>query len=155
MEIVVEVKRKSTKNIKKKENMPPPPPSPLQLQTTPDFAPNEMLKEMGFDISPTTTTTTTTSSNSTVSPTTLTTLMDEKKYNLNICLIHLSNLELFQAMSNKEWYVKYPFSGKCGVFAHRTMQNYCARVHVCAHTCARARKITEWKKTNVMLRTRF
>ena len=60
---------------------PPPPPSTLpQLQTTPDFAPNDLLKEMGFDISPTTTTRT--SSNSTVSPTSLTTTMDEKKYDL-------------------------------------------------------------------------
>ena len=67
-----------------------------QLQTTPAFAPNELLKEMGFDISPRT------SSNSTVSPTTVTTVMDEKKYDLNICLFHLSNLELFQAMSNME-----------------------------------------------------
>ena len=98
---------------------PPPPPSTLpQLQTTRDFAPNELLKEMGFDISPTTT-----SSNSTVSPTTLTTTMDKKKYDLNICLFHLINLELFQAISNGEWYVKCPFSRECGVFAHRTMQN--------------------------------
>ena len=57
--------KKKHKKHKKKENMPPPPPSPLpQLQTTPAFAPNELLKEMGFDISPTTST----SSNSTVSP---------------------------------------------------------------------------------------
>ena len=98
--------------------MPPPLPSPLpQLQTTPAFAPNELLKEMGFDISPRT------SSNSTVSPTTVTTVMDEKKYDLNICLFHLSNLELFQAMSNMEWYVKCPFSRECGVFTHRNEQN--------------------------------
>ena len=94
--------KKKHKKHKKKENMPlpppPPPPSTLpQLQTTHDFAPNELLKEMGFDISQTTT-----SSNSTVSPTTLTTTMDEKKYDLNICLFHLINLELFQAISNGE-----------------------------------------------------
>ena len=35
---------------------PPPPTTLLQLQTTPDFKPNELLKEMGFDISPITTT---------------------------------------------------------------------------------------------------
>ena len=112
--------KKSTKKHKKKENMPPPPPSTLpQLQTTPAFAPNELLKEMGFDISPTTST----SSNSTVPPTTVTTVMDEKKYDLNICLFHLRNLELFQAMSNMEWYVKCPFSRECGVFTHRNEQN--------------------------------
>ena len=97
----------------------PPPPSPLlQLQTTPAFAPNELLKEMGFDISPTTST----SSNSTVSPKTVT-VMDEKKYDLNICLFHPCSLELFQAMSNMQWYVKCPFSGECGVFTHRNEQN--------------------------------
>ena len=53
---------------------------------------------MGFDISPTT------SSNSTVSPTTVT-IMDEKQYDLNICLFHPCKLELFQALSNMEWYV--------------------------------------------------
>ena len=87
-------KKKAQKN-KKKENMPPPSTLP-QLQTTPAFAPNELLKEMGFDIS----STTFTSSYSTVSPTTVT-IMDEK-YDLNICLFHLCNLELFQAMSNME-----------------------------------------------------
>ena len=88
-------KKKAQKN-KKKENMPPPSTLP-QLQTTPAFAPNELLKEMGFDIS----STTFTSSYSTVSHTTVT-IMDEKKYDLNICLFHLCNLELFQAMSNME-----------------------------------------------------
>ena len=50
--------RKKHKKHKKKENMAlPPPPSTLpQLQTTSDFRPNELLKEMGFDISPITTT---------------------------------------------------------------------------------------------------
>ena len=95
MSAAVEVKKKAQKN-KKKENMPPPSTLP-QLQTTPTFAPNELLKEMGFDIS----STTFTSSYSTVSPTTVT-IMDEKKYDLNICLFHLCNLELFQAMSNME-----------------------------------------------------
>lgn len=90
-----------------------------ELQTTPALKPNKLLKEMGFDISPTTST----SSNSTVSPTTVTTVMDEKKYNLNICLFHLCNLELFQSMSNMQWYVKCPFSGKCVVFTHRNEQN--------------------------------
>ena len=71
---------------------------------------------MGFDISPTT------SSNSTVSPTTVT-IMDEKQYDLNSCLFHPCKLELFQALSNMEWYVKCPFSRECGVFAHRNMQN--------------------------------
>ena len=50
---------KKHKKHKKKENMAAPPPPPttlLQLQTTPDFKPNELLKEMGFDISPITTT---------------------------------------------------------------------------------------------------
>ena len=133
--------QKKHKKHKKKENMPPPlppppppppPPSTLpQLQTTPDFAPNDLLKEMGFDISPTTTTRT--SSNSTVSPTSLTTTMDEKKYDLNICLFPPINLELFQAISNREWYVKCPFSRECGVFAHRTMQN--------AYMCVLNRKV--------------
>ena len=109
--------KKKHKKHKKKENMAPPSTLP-QLQTTPAFAPHELLKEMGFDIS----LTTSTSSNSTVSPTTVT-VMDEKKYDLNICLFHLRNLELFQALSNMEWYVKCPFSGECGVFAHRNMQN--------------------------------
>ena len=51
--------KKKHKKHKKKENMtppppPPPPPSTLpQLQTTSDFRPNELLKEMGFHISPT------------------------------------------------------------------------------------------------------
>ena len=111
--------KKSTKKHKKKENMaPPPPPSTLpQLQTTPDFKPNELLKEMGFDISPTNS-----SCNSTVSPTTIT-IVDEKQYDLNSCLFHPCKLELFQALSNMEWYTKCPFSRECGVFVHRTMQN--------------------------------
>ena len=89
-----------------------------QLQTTPAFAPNELLKEMGFDISPTTST----SSNSTVSPTTVT-IMDKKNYDLNICLFHLCNLELFQAISNMQWYMKCPFSRECVMFTHRNEQN--------------------------------
>ena len=48
MSAAVEVKKKHKKH-KKKENMPPPSNLP-QLQTTPAFAPNELLKEMGFDI---------------------------------------------------------------------------------------------------------
>ena len=109
-------KKKAQKN-KKKENMPPPSTLP-QLQTTPAFAPNELLKEMGFDIS----STTFTSSYSTVSPTTVT-IMDEKKYDLNICLFHLCNLELFQAISNMQWYIKCPFSRECVMFTHRNEQN--------------------------------
>ena len=97
---------------------PPPPPSTLpQLQTTSDFRPNELLKDMGFDIFPTDS-----SSNSTVSPTTVT-IVDEKQYDLNSCLFHPCKLELFQALSNMEWYAKCPFSRECGVFVHRTMQN--------------------------------
>ena len=111
--------KKKHKKHKKKETMaPPPPPSTLpQLQTTSDFRHNELLKEMGFDISPTNS-----SSNSTVSPATAT-IVDEKQYDLNSCLFHPCKLELFQALSNMEWYVKCPFSRECGVFAHRTMQN--------------------------------
>ena len=111
--------KKKHKKHKKKENMaPPPPPSTLpQLQTTSYFRPNELLKEMGFDISPTNS-----SSNSTVSPTTVT-IVDEKQYDLNSCLFHPCKLELFQALSNMEWYAKCPFSRECGVFVHRTMQN--------------------------------
>ena len=112
--------KKKHKKHKKKENMapPPPPPSTLpQLQTISDFRPNELPKEMGFDISPTNS-----SSNSTVSPTTVT-IVDEKQYDLNSCLFHPCKLELFQALSNMEWYTKCPFSRECGVFVHRTMQN--------------------------------
>ena len=111
--------KKKHKKHKKKENMaPPPPPSTLpQLQTTSDFRPNELLKEMGFDISPTNS-----SSNSTVSPATAT-IVEEKQYDFNSCLFHPCKLEVFQALSNMEWYVKCPFSRECGVFAHRTMQN--------------------------------
>lgn len=65
-----------------------------QLQTTPAFAPYDLLKEIGFDISPTTSS----SSRSSCSPTSIT-VMDEKKYDLNICLFHLCNLELFQAIN--------------------------------------------------------
>lgn len=46
--------------------------------------------------------------------------MDEKKYDLNICLSHNCNLELFQAKTNMEWYMKCPFSNECGLFVHRT-----------------------------------
>ena len=110
-------KKKKHKKHKKETMAPPPPPSTLpQLQTTSDFRPNELLYEMGFDISPTN------SSNSTVSLATAT-IVDEKQYDLNSCLFHSCKLELFQALSNMEWYVKCPFSRECGVFAHRTMQN--------------------------------
>ena len=114
-----EKKKKKLKKQKKETIAPPslPPPSTLpQLQTTSDFRPNELLKEMGFDISPTN------SSTSAVSPTT-TAIVDEKQYDLNSCLFHPCKLELFQALSNMEWYVKCPFSRECGVFANRTMQN--------------------------------
>ena len=47
----------------------------------------------------------------------------EKQYDFNSCLFHPCKLELFQALSNMEWYVKCPFSRECGVFAHRNMQN--------------------------------
>lgn len=57
-----------------------------------------------------------------MSPTTVT-IMDEKQYDLNSCLFHPCKLELFQALSNMEWYLKCPFSQECGVFAHRNMQN--------------------------------
>ena len=87
-----------------------------ELQTTPAFKPDELLKEMGFDVSPTT-------SNSTVSPTTVTTVLAEKQYDLNVCLFHPVKLELFQADSNKEWYVKCPFSRECGVLSSRNLQN--------------------------------
>lgn len=68
-----------------------------KLQTTPAFTPNELLTEMGFDVSPNTSI----SSHSTTSPTTIT-VMDEKKYDLNLCLFYNCNLELFQAESNAE-----------------------------------------------------
>ena len=51
------------------------------------------------------------------------TIVDEKQYDLNSCLFHPCKLELFQALSNMEWYTKCPFSRECGVFVHRTMQN--------------------------------
>ena len=79
-----EKKKKKLKKQKKETIAPPslPPPSTLpQLQTTSDFRPNELLKEMGFDISPTN------SSTSAVSPTT-TAIVDEKQYDLNSCLFH-------------------------------------------------------------------
>ena len=84
--------KKKHKKHKKKENMaPPPPPSTLpQLQTTSDFRPNELLKEMGFDISPTNS-----SSNSTVSPTTVT-IVDEKQYDLNSCLFRPCSWNYFK-----------------------------------------------------------
>ena len=104
METVVEVKRKSTKNIKRKKT--------CRHRRHHPFRSYRRLRPLHP-----------TSSNSTVSPTTVTTVMDEKKYDLNICLFHLRNSEMFQAISNTEWYVKCPFSGECGVFAHRTMQN--------------------------------
>ena len=81
--------KKKHKKHKKKENMAPPPSTLPQLQTTSDFRPNELLKEMGFDISPTNS-----SSNSTVSPATAT-IVDEKQYDLNSCLFHRCKLELF------------------------------------------------------------
>ena len=99
----------------KKEQVPQQPLQPQQ--TTSDFAPDELLKEMGFDISPSTS-----STGSSVSPTSIT-MMDEKKYDLNICLFHNCNLELFQAVSNMEWYVKCPFTRECGLFTHRNEQN--------------------------------
>ena len=117
----MEVRKKSTKNIRRKNpwrrrHRPQLFRSYKRLLTS-DFRPNELLKDMGFDISPTNS-----SSNSTVSPATAT-IVDEKQYDLNSCLFHPCKLELFQALSNMEWYVKCPFSRECGVFAHRTMQN--------------------------------
>ena len=111
-------KKKHEKNKKdKKERTGMVPQTLQQLQTTPAFAPNEFLKEMGFDVSPTTS-----SSHSSGSPTSIT-VMDEKKYDLNICLSHNCNCELFQAKTNMEWYVKCPFSNECGLFVHRNEQN--------------------------------
>ena len=121
--ILRDMKRKKHKKPKKKEkkNILPPPPLPSPPQTTSEFAPHELLKEMGFDPSPT--------SHSDVSPTTLTAVMDEKKYDLNICLFHLTALELFQAMSNKEWYVKMPLlQGMRWLF----FQNYAKCLHECS-----------------------
>lgn len=46
-----------------------------------------------------------------------------RNYDLNVCLFHPVKLELFQANSNKEWYVKCPFPRECGVFSSRNMQN--------------------------------
>lgn len=106
---------------KEKKNILPPPPLPSPPQTTSEFAPHELLKEMGFDLSPT--------SHSDVSPTTLTAVMDEKKYDLNICLFHLTALELFQAMSNKEWYVKMPLLQGMRWFF---FQNYAKCLHECS-----------------------
>lgn len=65
---------------------------------------------------------TTSSSYSSGSSTSIT-VMDEKKYDLNIRLFHNCNLELFQAKTNMEWYVKCPFSNECGLFVHRNEQN--------------------------------
>lgn len=63
-------KKKHEKNKKdKKERTGMVPQTLQQLQTTPAFAPNELLKEMGFDVSPTTS-----SSHSSGSPTSI---MDE------------------------------------------------------------------------------
>ena len=64
--------RKKHKKLKKdkKEQVPQQPLQPLQ--TTSDFAPDELLKEIGFDIFPSTS-----STGSSVSPTSIT-VMDEK-----------------------------------------------------------------------------
>ena len=56
------------------------PPTLQQLHTTPVFAPNELLTEMGFDVSPTTSF----SSHSSTSPAAIT-VMDEK----NMISIHV------------------------------------------------------------------
>lgn len=90
-------KHKKHKKERKERTEIVPPQTLLQLQKTPAFAPNELLTEMGFDVSPNTSI----SSHSTTSPTT-TTVMDEKKYDLNPCLFHNYNLELFQAEYNAE-----------------------------------------------------
>ena len=98
MSTAVEVRKKSPKNIRRKKtwhrrHRPQLFRSYKRLLTS-DFRPNELLKEIGFDISPTNS-----SSNSTVSPTTVT-IVDEKQYDLNSCLFHPCKLELFQALSN-------------------------------------------------------
>lgn len=111
-------KKKRKKHKKdKKERTEMVPQTLQQLQTTTDFTPNELLKEMGFDVSPTNS-----SSHSSNSPTSIT-VMDEKKYDLDICLFHNCNLELFQAKTNMEWYMKCYFSNECGLFVHRNEQN--------------------------------
>lgn len=67
-------KKKHEKHKKdKKERMEMVPQTLQQLQTTPAFAPNELLTEMGFDLSPNTS-----SSHSSGSPTTIS-VIDEKK----------------------------------------------------------------------------
>lgn len=110
-------KKKHKKHKKdKKERMETSPPVPnLDLHTSPDFAPNELLTELEFDVSP--------STSSSTSSSTTTHVMDEKTYDLNLCLCHNCNLELFQAKSNMEWFIKCPFSNTCGLFSHRNEEN--------------------------------
>lgn len=46
-----------------------------------------------------------------------------KKNMISTYVFHNCNLELFQAVSNMEWYVKCPFTQECGLFMHRNEQN--------------------------------
>ena len=74
-------KKKRKKHKKERTEMVPQ--TLQQLQTTTAFTPNELLKEMGFDVSPTNS-----SSHSSNSPISIT-VMDEKKYDLNMSFSQL------------------------------------------------------------------
>lgn len=143
------MKRKSTKNIEK-ENTPlhyhhqlrrhnhhhrrPPPPLPssVDLQTTPDFKPDELFQAMGFDVSPSSLDT----MRSPVSPMTELAVVAEKEYDLNICLFHPLKLELFTGQLSKEYFVRCPFWKQCGVFCPRDKQNgYMAVLNKKVHQC--------------------
>ena len=63
------------------------------------------------------------STSSSTSSSTTTHVMDEKTYDLNLCLFHNCNLELFPAKSIMEWFIKYTFSNTCGLFSHRNEEN--------------------------------
>lgn len=88
----------------KKEQVPQQPLQPLQ--TTSDFSPDELFKEIGL-----------------IFPHPLLPLDHPfhphrspswmKKNMISTCLFHNCNLELFQAVSNMEWYVKCPFTREC------------------------------------------
>ena len=77
----------------------------VNTQTSPDFTPEELLTELGFDLSRTAPTATSISA------------VDEKN-DLNVCLFLRCNLAEFHAQSNMDWYIKYPMS-PCGLFSHK------------------------------------
>ena len=77
----------------------------VNTQTSPDFIPEELLTELGFDLSRTARTAT--------SP-----WQWMKKNDLTVCLFLRCNLAEFHAQSNMDWYIKYPMS-PCGLFSHK------------------------------------